>query len=281
MKPLTTQGGHFASLGRRLPHPVRIAHIGHLPAKTSWVDTQFDVVAFSLILDGTGQLLVDGQTHDVQAPCVICEFPGPHFRYGPATTWYEIYFTYEGSSLSALTELGLVKAGRYLWPVRSLSRIRRKLEDMVELVASIEQVGNVDRLDRLCEWLVAETLLDEKEVGQDRMHRKVLAIRDWLEAHCSDELDLRRVAQRHGLSFTTFRRYWAQYFSESPARFVNAERMKRACRLLCETDLPIADIARQLGFDDPLYFSKKFHRHSGETARDYRRKYAGLERSQG
>jgi AraC family transcriptional regulator of arabinose operon len=44
--------------------------------------------------------------------------------------------------------------------------------------------------------------------------------------------------------------------------------------MLCETDLPIADVAAEVGYGDPLYFSKAFRRHSSTTARDYRRRYA-------
>jgi AraC-like DNA-binding protein len=37
-------------------------------------------------------------------------------------------------------------------------------------------------------------------------------------------------------------------------------KMQRACFLLDTTDLPVKGIAAELGFDDPLYFSRCFHR---------------------
>jgi AraC-like DNA-binding protein len=37
-------------------------------------------------------------------------------------------------------------------------------------------------------------------------------------------------------------------------------KMQRACLLLDSTGLPVKSIAADLGFDDPLYFSRCFHR---------------------
>ena len=46
--------------------------------------------------------------------------------------------------------------------------------------------------------------------------------------------------------------------------------MLEARRLLAYTQLPVADIAIQLGFDDPAYFSKRFQRHVCHTPTEYR-----------
>ncbi len=42
-------------------------------------------------------------------------------------------------------------------------------------------------------------------------------------------------------------------------------RMKRACELMKETALSVADIAEQTGFQTPGYFIKVFKNHFGET----------------
>lgn len=41
--------------------------------------------------------------------------------------------------------------------------------------------------------------------------------------------------------------------------------MKRACELMKETTLSVADIAEQTGFQTPGYFIKVFKNHFGET----------------
>jgi len=46
-------------------------------------------------------------------------------------------------------------------------------------------------------------------------------------------------------------------------------RMKRACELMKETTLSVADIAEQNGFQTPGYFIKVFKNHFGETPGHY------------
>lgn len=46
-------------------------------------------------------------------------------------------------------------------------------------------------------------------------------------------------------------------------------RMKRACELMKETTLSVADIAEQTRFQTPGYFIKVFKNHFGETPGHY------------
>ncbi len=48
----------------------------------------------------------------------------------------------------------------------------------------------------------------------------------------------------------------------------------QAKRLLCNSDLPIADIAYRLNFEDPAYFARFFKRHTQRTPGDFRRQSA-------
>ena len=51
--------------------------------------------------------------------------------------------------------------------------------------------------------------------------------------------------------------------------FLNMK-MEHACHLLDSTNLGVGEIARRLGYDDPLYFSRLFSKTIGSSARDYR-----------
>jgi len=57
-------------------------------------------------------------------------------------------------------------------------------------------------------------------------------------------------------------------FSTHPAK-TETMRMKRACELMKETALSVADIAEQTGFQTPGYFIKVFKNHFGETPGHY------------
>jgi AraC family transcriptional activator of pobA len=46
--------------------------------------------------------------------------------------------------------------------------------------------------------------------------------------------------------------------------------MAEACRLLAFTQLSVAEVGFRLGYDDPSYFTRRFHRAMGQTPTDYR-----------
>ena len=53
-------------------------------------------------------------------------------------------------------------------------------------------------------------------------------------------------------------------------------RLDKAKELLCETTLPIGEIADQLGFRDPYYFARFFKAKTGMTAGEYRQTASGV-----
>jgi len=59
------------------------------------------------------------------------------------------------------------------------------------------------------------------------------------------------------------------------AAMVGALKMARARALLDTTDLPVAEVGRRIGLDDPFYFSRQFRRTHGMSPRAYREQHKG------
>ena len=57
----------------------------------------------------------------------------------------------------------------------------------------------------------------------------------------------------------------------SPQEYLLDYRIRRACSLLKDTKLPVSDIARSVGYDDSLYFSRLFKQKKGRTPTQYRK----------
>jgi len=56
----------------------------------------------------------------------------------------------------------------------------------------------------------------------------------------------------------------------TPMQYLKRLRMNRAVLLLQHSALPIGEIAQEVGFADPLHFSRVFRSQTGQCARDYR-----------
>lgn len=71
------------------------------------------------------------------------------------------------------------------------------------------------------------------------------------------------------------RMFGAEYGMPPHAYFVHLK-IEKSKFLLCETNMPIGDIAQILYFEDPLYFSKVFKKETGLSPRAWRRNEALL-----
>ena len=80
-----------------------------------------------------------------------------------------------------------------------------------------------------------------------------------------------RYASAAGMSESGFYAAFKRWAGVSPVVYKNSIRMRAAASMLQNTSLAIAEIARRVGFEDPYYFSRKFHCHFGVSPRAFRR----------
>jgi len=83
--------------------------------------------------------------------------------------------------------------------------------------------------------------------------------------------EISTVAREVGMSEYHFIRSFREAFGISPMRYRASIIMQRAARLLAQTDLPVEDIAHQVGYASAHSFSRAFHRQYGVSPRAYRR----------
>ena len=100
-------------------------------------------------------------------------------------------------------------------------------------------------------------------------HKLRLAM-GYIEAHIGDDLTLHDIAAVLAMSSGHFAHAFRQTVGMPPHRYVLCRRMERAKSLLRSSDLPITQIAQQIGFSSPSSFSFLFHRATGVTPRSYR-----------
>jgi AraC-like DNA-binding protein len=247
-----------------------VSTIGFMPGKASRVDWTFHTLNFSFILAGAGTYLWRGRILRVESPAVIQQFPGEKMDYGPdaGTTWREVYVVYDARCAPRLRSAGHYRPDRPLWAIANAGPVLRA-------AAEREGDGPVDRIDRIAERMVYESLVGGAPDAADRAASTIAGIQSLARADPGLPHDFEALARRRGLSLTSFRRHWLARVGMPPARWLRGVRMREACRLLAETRLPIGEIARRVGFDDELYFSRRFHADRGMTATAYRRTFSG------
>jgi len=82
---------------------------------------------------------------------------------------------------------------------------------------------------------------------------------------------VQELAQLAGFSVAQFRRRFSELTGLSPRAYLQQHRLQAAQLLLETTELPIGQVAEQLGFESAPYSNHQFKRSVGRSPSDFRR----------
>ena len=75
-----------------------------------------------------------------------------------------------------------------------------------------------------------------------------------------------------GMSKATLYRKMKALTGQSTNEFIQNTRLKYAARILVETDKTVSEVAYEVGFSDPYYFSRAFKKNFGMSPKQWREK---------
>lgn len=101
-------------------------------------------------------------------------------------------------------------------------------------------------------------------------HDAVTAAQRYVRDHLADAMTVDDLAEAAHVSPRHLTRLFHQAADCSPMAYVIDTRLAMARLLLVQTRLPVHAIARRVGYDDPLYFSRLFRRRLGQSPTGYR-----------
>jgi len=137
-----------------------------------------------------------------------------------------------------------------------LARINKLIEQRIKLRTKFSQEPGTARLEIPTSNEDAEFL--------DGIHREIENNIDNSQFVIDDLIKV------SGTSRSVFFQKFKSLTGFTPNDYLRVIRLKKAADLLSNTDIRISDVAYNIGFDDPLYFSKSFKAQFGKSPRQYR-----------
>ncbi len=163
---------------------------------------------------------------------------------------------------------------------RGAADLKAAAEDLRRTMASLDgealQERGLDLLARLLGdqarvRLEAEGLEGLRRADRLEVLRRLLRVRDSMEATLGEAEGLDRWAALADMSRFHFARSFKAAFGMSPHRYRMSRRLERARELLRRTSRPTTEIALELGFDSASHFAAAYRRGFGETPGQTRR----------
>ena len=99
---------------------------------------------------------------------------------------------------------------------------------------------------------------------------RLMPLLRFIQDHLADRITRNDLARVAGVSIPHLHTLCLRAFGIAPMDLVRTERMQHARQLLHWSPIPIAEVGRRCGFDDPYYFSRAFSRAEGTSPSRYR-----------
>jgi AraC-like DNA-binding protein len=132
---------------------------------------------------------------------------------------------------------------------------------------ALEEIGQALAC-RFVEVVSGQSRRPAQTTARDR--RRAVETALWLEANSHRSIDLDDAAEQAGVSPFHFLRTFSSVLGLTPHQYLVRSRLKQAARLLAGEEIPITDIAYDVGFGDLSNFVRTFHRAAGVSPRSFR-----------
>ena len=197
---------------------------------------------------------------------VIIIEPEHHYQYKSVenTTYLWIHFTGLDAMHSSIKALGQLNTKRQIG-------IHPEIKDCFQRLFR-EFMVNDAHASALSVCLLREILLlTERYADVTKIKDIPLKAIDYLHSHFREEVSITYLAKIEQVSLTSLRCMFHSHTGVSPNTYLIMLRMDAACRMLTQTDIPICDIAAEVGYSDPYYFSRIFKKKIGKSPLRYRK----------
>ena len=265
-----------AASRREAPHPHVVRVVAGLFAEggeyTTWRERGTSDWLLIHTIAGSGR--VAGPTGAVVTAAGDTVLLRPHQRhdYGTAATSWSLAYAHfhPRAEWSPLLEwptqaggVGVVHAQTEVRP-RILSSLRSCARSSAGSLPQSELFA-MNALETALLWL------DTQNALRGRMDERLMRVVEHIGADLAGDLGVATLARIATLSPSRLTHLFTATLGMSPQQYVERERLTRAAHLLASTDRAVGEIARDVGWDDPLYFSRRFSGLHGLSPTAYRR----------
>lgn len=218
------------------------------------------------VLEGTLEVTFQSQTHLLTAGYFVLYLPHESQKYMdfPGTRRAWIHFT--GHAVPDILEEAQLSGGIY-----HTAQIASLEKGFIQLISEHNAASPVSTEKALLLSLLYQ--LGKATIQLPENSHRLEECAAYLVEHCNEDLSIHDLAAMSGLSQSRFMYLFRERFGMAPKEYQTNLRIGNAKTLLITTRLPISEIGAMSGYSDPLYFSRVFKKHTGQSPKQYRQQH--------
>ncbi|HXD11019.1 MAG TPA: AraC family transcriptional regulator, partial [Anaerolineales bacterium] len=149
--------------------------------------------------------------------------------------------------------------------------VDRVIPELTSIEMTMSNIKTMEQLREQVYKILSSALAyrDSQPMGQYKS--LIRQAQEYIECHYTDaQLSLHVLATQANLSASHFSVVFSQETGKTFKEYLTQVRLQKAKELLRMTALRSADIAYQVGYNDPHYFSSVFKKHTGLSPIEFR-----------
>mgnify|MGYP000009656499 FL=1 len=210
----------------------------------------------------------------IEAGTIFLLFPDEWHTYypDPLTGWKQYWIGFKGVNIDVRVNNGFLSKKNPIYHVGVDEEIVHLFHQAIEVAerenAYFQQLlaGIANHLLGLMYCLDRNNQFNKSQYMVDKINQARVLMHENLESTIS----VQDIAERVGMSYSSFRKLFKEYTGLSPASYFQDLKLQRAKDLLRFTQYSIKEIAYSLNFESPDYFSTQFRKKVGKKPSDFR-----------
>lgn len=221
-----------------------------------------DYYVLHYVFNGKGTYIIDHNRYQLKTGDFFLIPPNKEVTYYPSQNnpWTYAWVGFNG-----------IKAKKFLdWanlsetnPVCSYNKDNFFVEHFSKMVDALNHFGYIDisclgYLYIILSRLIENNRKEEIEIGLTKKQSNVREAVLFMKCNYPSDIKIKDVADSLFMNPNYLANIFQEVLNESPKQYLTRIRIEKACELLCQKDMKINEVARNVGYKDPLHFSREF-----------------------
>lgn len=145
--------------------------------------------------------------------------------------------------------------------------------DLIEAEATLHNEGPLggEMAMNAVERAILRCAAANRRHGENPPDPRIEKALEWLRRNYFSSVNIDELSRKCGMSRSRFYSLFLSQTGRTPSSFIEHQRLERARHLLAYTTMTVAEIAGQLGFASPFYFSLRFKKDTSHSPQIYRK----------
>lgn len=225
-------------------------------------------------LEGIGWIKIGNKEYEIP-PNHFFVIPAhtPHTYYADKQNPWNIYWVHFSGEKSHLFSSISGKTNAII--PSPISRKKERIDLFVEILVNLSLGYSRENLEyaNLCLWHLMASFMfisQFRQIKQEASFDIVSLAINYMKENINTPLKLSDISTAIGYSHSHFSKLFSEKTGHAPMEYFNHLKTQEACKWLDTTKLSVAEIANNLGYNDPFYFSRTFKRIMQKSPVHYR-----------